>query len=469
MGKPNGENAISSVAQSPVVVSPSKSFKNSPQHVRADQEEIGEPPKSFSESSVHQNGVQGFPMAYMALQANEQAAQLSTAMQQLSGKGIPISNPYLFWSQLAQNNLHTLGAAAYQAQHATPMKPFGMSYCFNPLLAAANYSAMSTALPQMAKYTVMPPPGPGPSQSTPAGTGDAAPHLMVYPANYSWPNAPQGTCSDNPKLMKTQMNWIPTENSDTNIPETFSKTKTTNKRSRSEPEASLKSVVHGKPRQLLPQEVEYASIEEQLQALPSRRPKRIRRNSSAAGANRTRDSKKADARKGKNGICGAAKVKKKSKYRGVFWQTRESTWVASIMVRGVKSHLGYFSDEKTAAIEYDKAAMRLKGPSSYFNFPENISSYGLEKDQNWRRSGRTQTRKAVRSSKYRGVCWNKCNHSWKACIKLDGRNLHIGYYDDEVDAAKAYDMKAVQMKQSKAILNFPQEFLKLDLNMQRKR
>lgn len=38
-----------------------------------------------------------------------------------------------------------------------------------------------------------------------------------------------------------------------------------------------------------------------------------------------------------------------SRYRGVHWSKASAKWVAHVQVRGKKSHLGYFSDEKAAA------------------------------------------------------------------------------------------------------------------------
>lgn len=35
-----------------------------------------------------------------------------------------------------------------------------------------------------------------------------------------------------------------------------------------------------------------------------------------------------------------------------------------------------------------------------------------------------------------GVYYDKARHKWKASIKIDGKNLHIGYFMNEVDAAR---------------------------------
>ena len=59
------------------------------------------------------------------------------------------------------------------------------------------------------------------------------------------------------------------------------------------------------------------------------------------------------------------------------------------------------------------------------------------------------------SSQYKGVSWNKYYEKWKACIKKDDILYHIGYFYDEVDAAKAYDKKAKELHGEFARLNFP--------------
>lgn len=51
-----------------------------------------------------------------------------------------------------------------------------------------------------------------------------------------------------------------------------------------------------------------------------------------------------------------------------------------------------------------------------------------------------QTRKrAGASSLYRGVSW--CNYTgrWRAVIQIDGKMIHLGRFESEVDAARAYN------------------------------
>jgi hypothetical protein len=59
------------------------------------------------------------------------------------------------------------------------------------------------------------------------------------------------------------------------------------------------------------------------------------------------------------------------------------------------------------------------------------------------------------SSKYKGVSLDKRCGKWRAYIKKDGKYIHIGNFDNEIDAAKAYDEKALELFGEYASLNFP--------------
>ncbi len=56
---------------------------------------------------------------------------------------------------------------------------------------------------------------------------------------------------------------------------------------------------------------------------------------------------------------------------------------------------------------------------------------------------RKTTRKT--SSIYKGVNWQKHAKKWEACLRYDYGRIHLGYYDNEIDAAKAYDNKAREL------------------------
>lgn len=58
------------------------------------------------------------------------------------------------------------------------------------------------------------------------------------------------------------------------------------------------------------------------------------------------------------------------------------------------------------------------------------------------------------SSKYKGVYWNKQHKKWVARCGSRGKSIHLGYYNDEKEAAKAYDRKAKELFGEYARINF---------------
>jgi hypothetical protein len=57
-------------------------------------------------------------------------------------------------------------------------------------------------------------------------------------------------------------------------------------------------------------------------------------------------------------------------------------------------------------------------------------------------------------SRYKGVYWNRRVRKWAACIKSEGKKMHLGYFDSQVKAAKAYDRNARELFGEFAHLNF---------------
>lgn len=49
------------------------------------------------------------------------------------------------------------------------------------------------------------------------------------------------------------------------------------------------------------------------------------------------------------------------------------------------------------------------------------------------------------SSKYQGVHFHSKNKNWIAQITKDKKNIHIGCFETELEAAKAYDKKAIEL------------------------
>ncbi|MBL0870353.1 MAG: hypothetical protein IBJ18_07250 [Phycisphaerales bacterium] len=59
------------------------------------------------------------------------------------------------------------------------------------------------------------------------------------------------------------------------------------------------------------------------------------------------------------------------------------------------------------------------------------------------------------SSRFKGVYWNKRNQAWLAQIRIDDTQRKLGLFDDEEDAALAYDEAAREVWGEQARVNFP--------------
>lgn len=58
------------------------------------------------------------------------------------------------------------------------------------------------------------------------------------------------------------------------------------------------------------------------------------------------------------------------------------------------------------------------------------------------------------SSIYKGIYWHKRDKKWIAKIRVNNERICIGYFNDEIEAARAYDIKAKELFREFACPNF---------------
>ena len=134
-----------------------------------------------------------------------------------------------------------------------------------------------------------------------------------------------------------------------------------------------------------------------------------------------------------------------SRLKGVSWNIGLKIWVANIMIDGKIKSLGVFENEEDAARVYNQLAKEHHKEFARLN-----DVHPMFPETEWRPVVITPRNK----SGFRGVSINKRDGNWVAHIGIKGKSKHLGYFYTAIEAAKAYDAKAIEIHGSNARLNF---------------
>ena len=110
-------------------------------------------------------------------------------------------------------------------------------------------------------------------------------------------------------------------------------------------------------------------------------------------------------------------------------------------MNGIRERLGTFETERGAAAAYNQAAKRLHGDFALLNDVPEI-------DYVRRRAGKgNQVKRSPRASKYTGVYWYPRLGKWGVQIRDHYKHVWLGSYDNEEDAARAYNEAAIRLRE----------------------
>jgi len=130
-----------------------------------------------------------------------------------------------------------------------------------------------------------------------------------------------------------------------------------------------------------------------------------------------------------------------SKFTGVTWHFTGNKWQVQIRVNRKQKHVGYFTDEVNAAHAYDAYAI-TNGVETTRNFPNENESEVVAAAARVRaapKKRKKQKNAASKSSRLRGVSWDKTKKKWQVKIKVGGKQKHVGRFTDEETAGRAFD------------------------------
>jgi hypothetical protein len=144
------------------------------------------------------------------------------------------------------------------------------------------------------------------------------------------------------------------------------------------------------------------------------------------------------------------------RYLNVWWDSKAEGYMTTLCTHGKRYRIGTYASAKAAAIAYDRLARHCLGKKAVLNFPE--QKHRAASIQQLKRE-RRQARAPTLASRYRGVrkYGPELTRPWRATIysKHDSRDLHLGYWRTEQQAAQAYDRAALHYFGQRAELNFP--------------
>jgi hypothetical protein len=148
------------------------------------------------------------------------------------------------------------------------------------------------------------------------------------------------------------------------------------------------------------------------------------------------------------------KARQASRFRGVYYDGDDGAkgrpWNAKIRQF---VELGNWPTEEAAALAYDRAALYYWGDRALLNRPRAAKVAGPASPNQIAAQAR-QTFKRHATSRYLGVIWHKPRKKWCARIRHNYVLNGLGYYDDEEEAARAYDAAALRIRGERARLNF---------------
>jgi hypothetical protein len=149
-----------------------------------------------------------------------------------------------------------------------------------------------------------------------------------------------------------------------------------------------------------------------------------------------------------------------SKYLGVSFNKSRNKFYASIRKDDKTYNLGSFENEIAAALAYNFKATELYGEFANLNIIDDDKI--IDEEDNLRllrvvNNDKSKIKKLNCSSKYFGVSFHKRHGKFLASIKKNGKQIHIGSFKNENDAAIEYNKKATEFYGENATLNIIEE------------
>lgn len=137
-----------------------------------------------------------------------------------------------------------------------------------------------------------------------------------------------------------------------------------------------------------------------------------------------------------------------------------------------KKYGGYYASRNSSSLIGKRKTIRLHREIMEHTLgrpltdDEEVDHIDLDKlnnlDENLRlatsgENARNKTKHSDNTSGYRGVSWYRWYQKWVAAITINYKKIYLGYHKSKEDAARAYDLAAIEHHGNFAKTNFPKE------------
>ena len=130
--------------------------------------------------------------------------------------------------------------------------------------------------------------------------------------------------------------------------------------------------------------------------------------------------------------------KRTSEFKGVRWCAGSQKWLVECTRFGQRSYLGLFESESEAAEAYRAHAEKV-GSVAEQDQPYGSASSGAGLLLLADSQSSADTPESSKASTFRGVSWDSGRQQWAAQVSLQGRTIHLGFFDCEETAVKEHD------------------------------
>jgi hypothetical protein len=127
-------------------------------------------------------------------------------------------------------------------------------------------------------------------------------------------------------------------------------------------------------------------------------------------------------------------------YRGVNWSKKLKKWRVGIWQDHHYHYLGSYDSKEVAAYAYDLGCLKYAGPFAHTNFT-------TDERKTLQKYDHLIHQPQAKKCEYRGVIiLARCrSRPYKARISMGGKSMSLGTYATAIEAARAYDAKAIEL------------------------